>query len=152
GVSERTNCITYVTERTVRQCWPCTKAVSMLTGSFVSKEKRRSASPKSHEQASEVSPPHTAPISCGSREAMTITTGRAPSYCRFLAADPMRIFRVGMCQMSEHLDWMKLYRAALRETNPEKQPARLEEAKNADEAGTTDGRRVRRFRSAARDQ
>ena len=33
--------------------------------------------------------------------------------------------------MSEHLDWMKLYRAALRETNPEKQPARLEEAKNA---------------------
>ena len=43
----------------------------------------------------------------------------------------MRIFRVRMCQMSEHLDWMKLYRAALRETNPEKQPARLEEAKNA---------------------
>jgi len=34
-------------------------------------------------------------------------------------------------QMSEHLDWMKLYRAALRETNPEKQPARVEEAKNA---------------------
>jgi len=33
--------------------------------------------------------------------------------------------------MSEHLDWMKLYRAALRETNPEKQPARVEEAKNA---------------------
>src|SRR5437870_3858130 len=56
-------------------------------------------------------PPHTAPISRGSREAMTITTGRAPSYCRFLAADPMRIFRVRMCQMSEHLDWMKFAKA-----------------------------------------
>jgi hypothetical protein len=36
-----------------------------------------------------------------------------------------------MCAMPEHLDWMKLYRAALRETDPEKQPARIEEAKNA---------------------
>jgi hypothetical protein len=33
--------------------------------------------------------------------------------------------------MSEHLDWMKFYGAALRETDPEKQPARIEEAKNA---------------------
>jgi hypothetical protein len=33
--------------------------------------------------------------------------------------------------MPEHLDWIKLYRAALHETDPEKQAARIEEAKNA---------------------
>jgi hypothetical protein len=32
---------------------------------------------------------------------------------------------------TEHLEWINLYRAALRETDPEKQPARIEEAKNA---------------------
>jgi len=36
-----------------------------------------------------------------------------------------------MCAMPEHLDWIKLYRAALHETDPEKQPAPIEEAKNA---------------------
>jgi len=36
-----------------------------------------------------------------------------------------------MCAMPEHLDWIKLYRAALHETDPEKQAARIEEAKNA---------------------
>ena len=36
-----------------------------------------------------------------------------------------------MCAMPEHLDWIKLYRAALYETDPEKQPAPIEEAKNA---------------------
>ena len=33
--------------------------------------------------------------------------------------------------MTAELEWIKLYRAALRETDPEKQPARVEEAKNA---------------------
>ena len=39
--------------------------------------------------------------------------------------------RETMCAMPEHLDWIKLYRAALHETDPEKQAARIEEAKNA---------------------
>ena len=33
--------------------------------------------------------------------------------------------------MTSELEWIKLYRAALRETDPEKQPARIEEAKRA---------------------
>ena len=33
--------------------------------------------------------------------------------------------------MIAELEWIKLYRAALRETDPEKQPARIEEAKRA---------------------
>jgi len=33
--------------------------------------------------------------------------------------------------MTAELEWIKLYRASLRETDPEKQPARVEEAKNA---------------------
>ena len=33
--------------------------------------------------------------------------------------------------MTAELEWIKLYRAALRETDPEKQPARIEEAKRA---------------------
>jgi len=33
--------------------------------------------------------------------------------------------------MIVELEWIKLYRAALRETDPEKQPARIEEAKRA---------------------
>jgi hypothetical protein len=57
-----------------------------------------------------------------------------------------------MCAMPEHLDWIKLYRAALHETDPEKQATRIEEATKCDEAGITHGSRVRRFRSAARDQ
>lgn len=31
--------------------------------------------------------------------------------------------------MTEHLEWIKLYRSALRETDPAKQQARIEEAK-----------------------
>jgi hypothetical protein len=46
-------------------------------------------------------------------------------------ADQSDIFGVRMRPMPEHLDWMRLHRAALRETDPEKQPARIEEAKNA---------------------
>jgi hypothetical protein len=34
-----------------------------------------------------------------------------------------------MCAMPEHLEWIKLYRSALRETDPAKQQARIEEAK-----------------------
>jgi hypothetical protein len=34
-----------------------------------------------------------------------------------------------MFVMPEHLGWMKLYRSALRETDPAKQQARIEEAK-----------------------
>src|SRR5207302_431382 len=33
--------------------------------------------------------------------------------------------------MTAELEWIKLYRAALRETDPDKQPARVEEAKRA---------------------
>src|SRR5438445_944221 len=33
--------------------------------------------------------------------------------------------------MIAELEWIKLYRAALRETDPDKQPARIEEAKRA---------------------
>jgi hypothetical protein len=33
--------------------------------------------------------------------------------------------------MPEHFDWINRYRAALHETDPAKQPTRIEEAKNA---------------------
>jgi hypothetical protein len=33
--------------------------------------------------------------------------------------------------MTEHLEWIKSYRSALRETDPAKQQARIEEAKRA---------------------
>ena len=36
-----------------------------------------------------------------------------------------------MCAMSGHLEWINLYRAALRETDPDKLQARIEEAEHA---------------------
>ena len=36
-----------------------------------------------------------------------------------------------MCAMSGHLEWINLYRAALRETDPDKLQARIEEAEQA---------------------
>jgi hypothetical protein len=33
--------------------------------------------------------------------------------------------------MTEHLEWIRLYRSALRETDPAKQQARIDEAKRA---------------------
>ncbi len=38
---------------------------------------------------------------------------------------------VKMCAMSGHLEWISLYRAALRETDPDKLQARIEEAEQA---------------------
>src|SRR6266567_6916223 len=38
---------------------------------------------------------------------------------------------VKMCAMSGHLEWINLYRAALRETDPDKLQARIEEAEQA---------------------
>src|SRR5947209_18100843 len=38
---------------------------------------------------------------------------------------------VKMCVMSGHLEWINLYRAALRETDPDKLQARIEEAEQA---------------------
>src|SRR5438552_17169968 len=38
---------------------------------------------------------------------------------------------VEMCAMSGHLEWINLYRAALRETDPNKLQTRIEEAERA---------------------
>src|SRR5439155_14107027 len=38
---------------------------------------------------------------------------------------------VKMCAMSGHLEWINLYRAALRETDPNKLQTRIEEAERA---------------------
>ena len=55
----------------------------------------------------------------------------APRYCRLFGFDPIPIGGVKMCVMSGHLEWINLYRAALRETDPDKLQPRIEEAERA---------------------
>ncbi|PYV68641.1 MAG: hypothetical protein DMG96_35925 [Acidobacteria bacterium] len=66
-----------------------------------------------------------------SRAFHAITFEWAPRYCRLFGFNQIPLLGVKMYAMSGHLEWISLYRAALRETDPDKLQTRIEEAEQA---------------------